>query len=102
VEEYIMTMTSNLEYNKKIPSLLLANMDICLLDTYACATYIIDYINKSNRGVLKMLTDIISEIHHGDNIIRGHFRTVVNACVNSSEINAQEAAWSLPRLRCHM
>jgi hypothetical protein len=74
-------------------------MDIqFVFDAYACATYIIDYINKSNRGMLKMLTDVVSEIHHGDSTIRDHFRTVVNAYVNSSEISSQEAAWSLPRL----
>jgi hypothetical protein len=116
VEDYIMTTHSDLERpkiylkrilrelfvnpcNKKILSLHPASMDIqFVLDAYACATYFIDYINKSNRGMSKMLTDIVSEIHHGDNTIRDHFRTVANAFINSSEISAQEAAWSLLRL----
>jgi hypothetical protein len=86
-------------YNKKMLSLRPANMDMqFVLHAYACATYISDYINKSNRGMSKMLTDTLSEILHGDNTIRDHFRTVANAFINSSEISAQEAAWSLLRL----
>jgi hypothetical protein len=55
-------------------------MDIqFVLDAYACATYIIDYINESNRGVLKVLTGIVSEIHHGVSTIRDHFMTVADA-----------------------
>jgi len=41
-------------------------MDIkFILDGYACCSYIINYINKSNRGVSQLLREAMTEISHG-------------------------------------
>jgi len=45
-------------YNRNILGLHRANMDIrFILDAYACCSYIINYINKSNRGVSQLVRE---------------------------------------------
>lgn len=58
-------------FSPKILSLMRSNMDIqFVLDPYACVGYIVDYINKSNRGLSLMLRTWLDEFKKGDGGIR--------------------------------
>lgn len=50
-------------YSPKILSLMRSNMDIqFVLDPYGCVGYIVDYINKSNRGLSKLLRQCVTDL----------------------------------------
>lgn len=72
-------------YNNEILSLHRANMDLqFILDPYACIAYMINYINKSNRGMSELLKDSISEINDGNFSLRKKFHKIgmlFNFCV---------------------
>lgn len=58
-------------FSPKILSLMRSNMDIqFVLDPYACIGYIVDYINKSNRGLSLSLRTWLEEFKKGDGGIR--------------------------------
>ena len=55
-----------------------------ILDPYACIAYMINYINKSNRGMSELLKDSISEINDGNFSLRKKFHKIgmlFNFCV---------------------
>lgn len=50
-------------HNPFILELHRANIDIqYILDAYACCSYRINYINKSNKGISKLLIEALLEI----------------------------------------
>lgn len=54
-------------FNPRILMLHRANMDIqYVLDSYACIGYIVDYINKTNRGMSHLLKEAEAEKYLGD------------------------------------
>jgi len=58
-------------YNKHILSMQRAIMDIQLiLDPFACCSYIINYINKSQRGISKLMREAAIDIRRGNLSIR--------------------------------
>ena len=64
-------------YNNEILSLHRANMDLqFILDPYACIAYMINYINKSNRGMSELLKESISEINDGNFSLRKKFHKI--------------------------
>lgn len=64
-------------YNSDILRLHRANMDIqFILDAYACCSYIINYINKSNRGVSQLLRQAMDEINDGNFTIKQNYSTL--------------------------
>lgn len=82
------------QYNKKILSLMRSNMDIqFVLDPYSCIQYIVDYINKAQRGLSKLLKACIEETKAGNLSIREKLKAVSLTLYNGSEVSAQEAAW---------
>lgn len=82
------------QYNHKVLSLMRSNMDIqFVLDPYSCIQYVVDYINKSQRGLSKLLKDCIEETKNGQLSIREKLKAVSLTLYNGSEISAQEAAW---------
>jgi len=51
-------------------------MDIqFILDAYACCSYTINYINKSNRGVSQLLQEAMTEISHGSVSVKRKLHT---------------------------
>lgn len=91
-------------YNKEILNLFEANMDIqFVLNEYAVATYIINYINKSETGLTKLLREAAQDTREKNNLNhRGRLRHISNVLSNGTLISAQEAAFknlSLPMLR---
>ena len=67
----------NNAYNSKILNLHRANMDIQFIrDPYACVAYMINYINKSNRGMSEILRDAVTEINDGNISLRKKFHRI--------------------------
>lgn len=88
-------------YCKKILLLMRSNMDIqYVLDAYACIGYIVDYINKSARGLSRLLRMCIDDCRKGNKSIVEQMKACSHILYNSTEISAQEAAWC--RLRIAM
>lgn len=79
-------------------------MDIqFILDPFACAVYIVDYINKADRGMSRLLREALDEAKKGNKSIKESLRSVSNVFLNSSEISTQEAIYvlaGLPLSRC--
>ncbi|XP_078383840.1 uncharacterized protein LOC144666317 [Oculina patagonica] len=71
-----------------------ANMDIqFVLDPYACATYILSYITKGQRGMSKLLEKAAEEAKSGNKDIKNRVRHIGNKFLNAVEISAQEAVY---------
>lgn len=86
-------------YCKKILSLMRSNMDIqFVLDAYACIGYIVDYINKSARGLSRLLRQCIEDHRKGNKTIAEQMKALCHILYNSTEVCAQEAAWARLRL----
>ena len=71
-----------------------ANMDIqYVLDPYACATYILSYITKGQRGMSRLLEKATEEARAGNEDIVNRVRHIGNKFLNAVEISAQEAVY---------
>jgi hypothetical protein len=78
-------LTNN--YNKKIISMFRSNMDIqYILDPYACCTYVVDYINKTDRRLSKTLEEVYKK-HKEDpsSTVFDMLRSFASTYYNSSE-----------------
>ena len=83
-------------YNVKILRLHRANMDLqFILDPYACVAYIINYINKSNRGLSKLLREVVEDARRGNVSHKECLRRIGSKFLNCSEISVQEAVYML-------
>jgi Helitron helicase-like domain at N-terminus len=81
-------------YSKKILLLMRSNMDLqYVLDPYACIGYIVDYINKSARGLSRLMRQCVEDCKKGNLVIRQQLKSIANVLYNSSEVSAQEAAY---------
>ena len=67
-------------------------------DPYACVQYIVNYINKTNRGMSKLLREVVEETRRGNYDYRRRLQMIGNKFINSTEISAQEAAYLLLQL----
>ena len=83
-------------FNEEILRRHRANMDLqFVLDPYACVHYILDYINKSNRGMSRLLKQVIEEQRQGNLTHRQKLYRIASKFINSSEVSAQEAVYIL-------
>ena len=83
-------------YNEEILRRHRANMDLqFVLDPYACVHYILDYIKKSNRGMSRLLKQVIEEQRQGNLTHRQKLYRIASKFINSSEVSAQEAVYIL-------
>lgn len=81
-------------YNTTLLKAWQANMDLqYVLDPYACATYILAYITKGQRGISRLLEKATEEIKSGNQDIANKVRHIGNKFLNAVEISAQEAAY---------
>jgi hypothetical protein len=110
-EEYIKAIRSNLNgpkvflkrqpcevrvnpYMKVILSAWKANHDLqFVLDPYACAMYIVSYINKSQKGMSALLDQATKEARQGNLDLKRQVRHIGNYFTNSVETSAQEAVY---------
>ncbi|XP_063235885.1 uncharacterized protein LOC134538481 isoform X2 [Bacillus rossius redtenbacheri] len=76
-----------------------SNIDIqFILDDYSCAEYVVEYVNKSARGMSNLhreLTTMMQE--HPDQDYTGQLKALSIKLLNGVEMSAQEAAWYLLR-----
>ena len=69
-------------------------MDIqYVLDSYACATYILSYITKGQRGMSRLLEKAYQEAKAGSKEVTNRVRHIGNKFLNAVEISAQEAVY---------
>ncbi|KAG5678799.1 hypothetical protein PVAND_008434 [Polypedilum vanderplanki] len=86
-------------YNKKILMAMRSNMDIqFILDVYSCISYVVDYVNKSDKGLSRLLRGCIEEHKRGNTNIKKQMSALSKIIYNSSETPVQEAAWIRLRL----
>ncbi|XP_031340027.1 uncharacterized protein LOC116168369 [Photinus pyralis] len=87
-------------YNPNILELHKANMDIqFIVDPYNCVSYIVNYINKSDRGLSKLMVEAQAHIRNGDLNTKEKLRRLGNVFLGSCEVSAQEAAYHTVGLR---
>ncbi|XP_061190534.1 uncharacterized protein LOC133198460 [Saccostrea echinata] len=81
-------------YNPSVLKAWNANLDIQFaLDPYACATYIVSYISKSQRGISAMLEKASQEAAEGNMDLKRQVRHIGNKFLNFVEVSAQEASY---------
>lgn len=83
-------------YNTNLLKAWRANMDMqYVLDPYACATYILSYITKGQRGMSRLLEKASEEAKSGNKDIMNRVRQIGNKFLNAVEItcSAQEAVY---------
>ena len=81
-------------YNAQLLKAWRANMDLqYVLDPYACATYILSYITKGQRGMSRLLEKATEEVKLGNKDIAKKVRHIGNKFLNAVEVSAQEAAY---------
>ena len=79
-------------YNPACLSAWRANMGIqYVLDVYACAVYIANYISKGQKGMSELLREACHEARQGNNTIKQQVRDIGSKFLNNVEISAQEA-----------
>lgn len=75
-----------------------ANMDIqFVLDVYACAVYIVNYISKGQKGMSELLRQACTEARQGNNSIK-QVRDIESKFLNNVEISAQEVVYIVLQL----
>ncbi|XP_062538323.1 uncharacterized protein LOC134206608 [Armigeres subalbatus] len=86
-------------FNPWIASHLCSNMDLqFILDEYSCAAYVVEYVNKTNRGLSCLQRDLIKlQEEFPDLDFTALLKKISIKLLNSVEMSAQEAAWYLLR-----
>ncbi|CAN7981653.1 unnamed protein product, partial [Ixodes pacificus] len=84
-------------FNPWIAKVLDSNMDLqVILDQYACATYVADYVNKSDRGMSNLCKVILQMIQENPDVdYAGVMRMLGVTMLKAVEMSSQEAAWFL-------
>ncbi|XP_069114560.1 uncharacterized protein [Argopecten irradians] len=81
-------------YNRLLLEAWEANMDVqFILDAYSCASYIVSYISKGERGMSNLLHQACQEIKEGNHDIKQQVRHIGNKFLTHVEVCAQEAAY---------
>jgi hypothetical protein len=83
-------------YKADILDLHNANMDIqFILNPYACIGYIINYINKTQRGMSELLRKTLEESKTNNENITKRLKSISNVFINYAEISVQEAVYNI-------
>ena len=64
-----------------------------MLEPYGCASYIVGYINKSQRGMSVQLDAAAKEARKGNLDLKKQVRHIGNVFSNCVEVSAQEAVY---------
>ena len=79
-------------YNPFCLSAWRANMDIqYVLDVYACAVYIVNYISKGQKGMSELLRQACSEARKGNHNIKQQVRDIGSKFLNNVEITYEKS-----------
>lgn len=83
-------------YNEVLLRAWEANIDVqFILDGYACASYLVSYVSKSQKGMSNLLHDACEEARKGNLSLKQQVRQIGNKFLTHVEICAQEAAYLL-------
>ncbi|KAJ1528130.1 hypothetical protein ONE63_008044 [Megalurothrips usitatus] len=83
-------------FSIKMLDLMRSNQNIqFVLDAYGAACYIIDYINKSSRGMSQLMRTVLQQIREGNDSLRDCLKKISNTFYNNSELSIQEAAYNI-------
>ncbi|XP_065305470.1 uncharacterized protein [Dermacentor albipictus] len=85
-------------FNPWIAEMLNSNMDLqIILDVYACAAYVVEYVNKAARGVSSLGRAITKMLEEDESKMTYEqaMRKLGVHILNGIEMSAQEAAWML-------
>ena len=81
-------------FNGKILLTWKANLDIqIVLEPYGCASYIVGYMSKSQRGMSAQLDAAAKEARKGNFDLKKQVRHIGNVFSNYVEVSAQEAVY---------
>ena len=81
-------------FNGKILLVWKANLDIqIVLEPYGCASYVVGYISKSQRGMSAQLEAAAKEARKGNLDIKKQVKHIGNVFSNCVEVSAQEAVY---------
>ena len=81
-------------YMKNLLGAWKANHDIqFVVDPYACAVYITDYISKSAKGMSSLMHNACKEARKGCENVRKQVQFIGNKFLNATEMCAQEAVY---------
>ena len=69
-----------------------------ILDVYACAVYIVNYISKGQKGMSELLREAYAEARKGYSNIKQQVRDIGSKFINNVEISAQEAVYIVLQL----
>lgn len=94
-----MTQLWTNSFNPWIAKILHSNMDLqFVLEEFSCAAYVVEYVNKTNRGISSLHRELIKlQEEHPDQDYNGLLKKVSIKMLNSVEMSAQEGAWYLLR-----
>ena len=91
-------------FNENILLAWKANLDIqIVLEPYGCASYIVGYISKSQRGMSAQLDAAAKEARRGNLDLKKQVRHIGNVFSNCVEVSAQEAVYldlQMPLTKC--
>ena len=91
-------------FNENILLAWKANLDIqIVLEPYGCASYIVGYISKSQRGMSAQLDAAAKEARRGNLDLKKQVRHIGNVFSNCVEVSAQEAVYldlQIPLTKC--
>ena len=91
-------------FNENILLAWKANLDIqIVLEPYGCASYIVGYISKSQRGMSAQLDAAAKEARRGNLDRKKQVRRIGNVFSNCVEVSAQEAVYldlQIPLTKC--
>ena len=91
-------------FNESILLAWKANLDIqIVLEPYGCASYIVGYISKSQRGMSAQLDAAAKEARRGNLDLKKQVRHIWNVFSNCVEVSAQEAVYldlQIPLTKC--
>ena len=91
-------------FNGKILLAWKANLDIQIVrEPYGCASYIVGYISKSQRGMSAQLDAAAKEARKGNIDLKKQVRHIGNVFSNCVEVSAQEAVYldlQIPLTKC--
>ena len=60
---------------------------------YACISYVVDYVNKADKGLSRLLRQCLKDHERGNHSIKSKLNALSKVLYNCSETSAQEAAW---------
>lgn len=80
-------------YNEVLLRAWEANINVqFILGGYACASYLVSYVSKSQKGMSNLLHDACEEARKGNLSLKQQVRQIGNKFLTHVEICAQEAA----------